>query len=105
MLPRMQRASSLGTRLALGLGLAGGIYGLTEEPSAAAAPVGALAAPALARKAFGHTSFRPLKQLLKRDSKRALRLRNISLRTLPLMLAGGLGSYLAARKGLEALQD
>lgn len=102
---KLHRLGSLGTRAALGLGLAGSIYGLTEDPATAAIPVGAAGAPALARKAFGFKTFRPLRQLLKHDSKRSLRLKNISRRTLPLMLAGGLGSYLAARLGTDALTD
>ena len=103
--PAARKALHYGARGALGLGLAGSTYALSEDPYLATAPIGAFGAAAGARKLFGHQNFRPLKAgLFSPAARRGPRLRNIGTRTLPLMLAGGLGTYLGT-KALSSLFD
>lgn len=139
--PRMQKLLRYGPRAAVGLGLGAATYGLSEDPTLAAAPVGFVAAPEIARrlsqvaetrkikrmaaknvakykdvgaleealeaaKQTGHNKFRPLRQLVNaignKDLKQVARIKNITRRTLPLAVAGSLGTY-ATAKGIEHL--
>jgi hypothetical protein len=114
-LRRGQQAAlrALGARAALGLGLAGTTYGLSEEPEAAAAVGGAALTPMLARRIAGKGKkgervIRPFRHLLnvlqEQGSKaRAIR-RNVLGRSLPLALGGGLAAYLAA-KGIRGATE
>lgn len=104
-LGRKATRRALLTRGALGLGLAGTAYGLSQEPDIAAGLAGAGLAPLAARRLFGegkkYRAGRPLRHLLNvmhEATPEALAIkRNITRRTLPLMLGSGLLSYLAAK--------
>jgi len=99
----------LGARGALGLGLAGSTYALSEDPVLAATLAGTAVTPGIARRIIGKEGakkIRPLRQLLStfhETSPKAMSIKkNIFRRTLPLALGGGLLTYLGA-KGIQNL--
>jgi len=118
MSPAARQALRFGSRGLIGLGLAAGAYGATQDPINLAAPAGAMALPWVTRKALqlGHhlrgaekplieakKALPPLSlnllQLLSETNPRALaRLKRMGLRTLPLTVAGGAGALLLAKK-------
>lgn len=107
-------ARNLGIRAGIGLGLAGATYGISEDPTATALAAGA-ATPWLVRGALGKRLEHPMTQLPKlkhlvysytgpSEFSKAIQ-KGFRRRTLPLMAAGGLAAYLAARKAKSAIQD
>lgn len=106
--------NSLLLRAGLGAGIAGGLYGLSEEPELAASVAGAAAAPIIARRiagkgAAGTRKIRPFSTLLnvlhlKTPKARAIK-SNILRRSLPIALGGGLLGYLGAKGTTTAIKE
>jgi hypothetical protein len=125
MTPEMQRLRALSpylSRAALGAGAAGATYLATEDPPAAAIPVGAIAGNLAAEKAMPHlfkkyqgergkallekempSTFDTFMELLNSSNKyRSKILKNFTLRRLP-GIAAGAGLAYGGVKGLEHL--
>jgi hypothetical protein len=116
------RRLGLGVRGALGLGLAGTAYGLSEDPLLSAGLLGTAATPTavrallnLKKPGMGYETFRPLSRAMSditrvaeggKDYARGLKgLKRIGGRTIPLALAGGLATYLGAKGIQKAIQN
>lgn len=116
------RRLGLGVRGALGLGLAGTAYGLSEDPLLGAGVLGTAATPTairalldLKKRGLGYETFRPLSRGMSdinriaeggKDAIKGLKgLKRIGGRTIPLALAGGLATYLGAKGIQKATQS
>lgn len=108
--PLARKVMPYAARAGLGLGLAGGVYGLSKDPALAAIPAGMIAGGSAASALSRHFTGRGSPSLSgflgdlpdARGATRQGLIRGFTRKTLPGMLAGGALSYLGGR-GLEHL--
>ena len=132
--PSTLKAIKWGGRAGMGLGLGAAAYGTTKDPTLAAVPIGAVALPYAARKLHEWYATHAARQAgtpitpesikaIRKATRKALPtidmgllhnmtpneagtklFKSVTRRTLPLIAAGGLGAWLAARKAKQLIQ-